>query len=87
MTLPKRKHRGYTLEDWQSWEGRWELINGVAYAAAGVPKYLIVDPEGQFGLLLRLEGGRYEESSRVEWGAAVALLGGKLSVALEGAPP
>ena len=31
MSLPDLKHPGYTLEDWKSWEGRWELVNGVAY--------------------------------------------------------
>ena len=180
MSLPDLKHSGYTIEDWQTWEGRWELINGVAYdmtpspstdhqgissnlhiaignalieakhkagggdckvfaaptdvffhsgvvipdllvvcdpakiskrgiegapdlvveilspstaskdtvrkrwvyEAAGVPEYLIVDPEERVGLLLRLEGGRYEEAARIEWGSVVALLGGKLNVAL-----
>lgn len=180
MGLPQPKQTGYTLEDWQSWEGRWELINGVAYdmksapntnhqrissslhlgignaleaakrksgggaceifaaptdvyleagvvqpdllvvcdpakvstrgiegapdlvveilsqstaskdwshkrwayEAAGVPEYLIVDPDEQFGLLLRLEGGRYEEAARVAWGTEVALLKGKVSVPL-----
>ena len=182
MSLPELKHAGYTIEDWKTWEGRWELIHGVPYAmtptpspdhqriscrlqkaidaaieaakrksgsgscevfsapidlflpgeqsvyqpdlvvvcdpakitsrgiegapdlvaeilspstaskdmakkrwayeAAGVPEYLMVDPDEQFGLLLRLEGGRYEEAARVEWGAVVALLGGRLSVTL-----
>ncbi len=181
MNLPQLKHPGYTIEDWKTWEGRWELIHGEAYCmtapspnhqrvsfriqkaidaaleqgkrkgggscevfnapidlylpgeqsvyqpdlivvcdptkittrgiegipdlvveitspstsgrdwakkrwvyeAAGVPEYLIVDPEGQLGLLLRLEGGRYEEAARIEWGEVVALLGGKLSITLE----
>ena len=180
MGLPQLKHPGYTLEDWQSWPGRWELINGVAYdmtpapstthqelvgsvyfqlrgafeeakrksgggtcrvfvspvdvyltsgpvqpdllvvcdpakisnrgiegapdlvveilspstagkdvtrkrwayEAAGVPEYLIVDPDERVGLLLRLEGGLYVEAARVEWGALVALLGGEISVTL-----
>jgi hypothetical protein len=47
-----------------------------------VPEYLIVDPDERVGLLLRLEAGRYEDAARVEWGAVVALLGGKLPVAL-----
>ncbi len=34
MNLPQPKHPGYTLEDWKTWEGRWELIEGVAYAMA-----------------------------------------------------
>ena len=53
-----------------------------SYEAAGIPEYLIVDPEQRMGLLLRLEGGRYEEAARVEWGGVVALLGGHLSVTL-----
>lgn len=61
-------------KDWS--HKRW------AYAAAGVLEYLIVDPDERFGVLLKLEGGRYEETSRVEWGGIVAILGGKLSVAL-----
>ena len=182
MSLPQLKHPGYTVEDWRSWEGRWELINGVAYdmtpapgtdhqrvssklhlaignaleaakgqtgsgrceifaaptdvflasgvvqpdllvvcdpakisqrgiegppdlvveilsprtaqkdwttkrwafEAAGVPEYLVVDPDEQVGVLLRLEAGRYQEASRVAWGAVVALLGGRIAVALGG---
>ncbi len=180
MSLPERKHSGYTLEDWKHWDGRWELINGDAYdmtpapstehqmissnlhaviwnalaeakqkagggdcrifaaptdvyldsgvlqpdllvvcdpakitprgiegppdlvveilspstaskdwshkrwayAAAGVPEYLIVDPDERFGLLLTLEAGRYEETSRADWGGIVAIFGGKLNVTL-----
>jgi Uma2 family endonuclease len=52
------------------------------YEAAGVPEYLTVDPEERVGVLLRLEGGRYEEAARVEWGVVVALLGGRLPVTL-----
>lgn len=180
MGLPQPKHSGYTLADWKNWEGRWELIHGVAYdmtpapnfehqrissrlhiamgialvdakkkassgecevlaapldvfldsgvfepdlvvvcdpakksergiegapdlvveilsprtaakdtvrkrwayEAAGVPEYLIVDPDERVAVLLRLEAGRYQEAARVEWGAMVALLGGTISVAL-----
>lgn len=180
MGLPQPKHSGYTLDDWKNWEGRWELIHGVAYdmtpapslehqrissrmnvaianaledakkkassgeceilaapldvflesgvfqpdlvvvcdpakksergvegapdlvveilsprtaskdtvrkrwayEAAGVPEYLIVDPDERVGVLLRLEAGRYQEAARVEWGAVVALLGGTISVTL-----
>jgi Uma2 family endonuclease len=31
MSLPLLRHPGYTLEEWASWEGRWELIDGIAY--------------------------------------------------------
>lgn len=182
MSLPQLKRPGYTVEEWKTWEGRWELINGVAYdmtpapsvehqrvsmrlsliigtalenakqkagggacecfsapidlylpdqqsvfqpdllivcdpakvaphgivgapdliveilspstssrdnmqkrwayAAAGVPEYLIVDPSEQVAMLLRLEGGHYLDSAPIEWGALVALLGGKLSITL-----
>jgi Uma2 family endonuclease len=179
MSLPQPKSAPYTLADWATWDGRWELINGVAYdmtpapspghqeismalsirigtlleearhktgghckvfaaptdvfldsgvvqldllvvcdpaklsdrgvegapdlvveilsprtaskdtvrkrwtyEAAGVPEYLIVDPEEKVGLLLRLEAGRYEEAARIEWGAPMGLLGGTLTVTL-----
>jgi Uma2 family endonuclease len=182
MNLPELKHPGYTVEDWKTWEGRWELIHGVAYdmtpapspdhqrvsfqlqvaihdalaavrpkhggggcevfsapidlflpgeqsvyqpdlvvvcdparitrrgiegvpdlvveilspatagkdvtrkrwtyESAGIPEYLIIDPDERVGLLLRLEGGRYQEAARVEWGTVVALLGGRLPVTL-----
>ena len=182
MSVPQRKQTGYTIADWEQWEGRWELIHGIAYdmtpspsfehqrvsgnlfaaiwnalqegkrksgggaceviaapmdlylpgeqscyqpdllvvcdpakvtqrgiegapdlvveilspstsgkdvtrkrwsyEAAGIPEYLIVDPDEQVGLLLRLEDGKYQEAARIEWGAVVALLGGKLSVTL-----
>jgi Uma2 family endonuclease len=179
MNLPLLKHPGYTLEDWKGWEGRWELINGVAfdmtpapnlehqlissklhiaigialedaknksggdctvlaapldvylgeavvqpdlvvvcdpakksergiegapdlvveilsprtaskdvtrkrwlYESAGVPEYLIVDPDERVGVMLRLAGGVYVEAARIEWGSMVALLSGKLSVLL-----
>jgi hypothetical protein len=47
-----------------------------------VPEYLILNPGERAGLLLRLLNGRYEDASVVEWGAVVALLGGKLLVTL-----
>jgi len=31
MALPQLKQPGYTIEDWKTWEGRWELIHGVAF--------------------------------------------------------
>jgi Uma2 family endonuclease len=37
MSLPELKHPGYTIEDWKSWEGRWELISGVAYDMTPAP--------------------------------------------------
>jgi Uma2 family endonuclease len=39
MNLPQLKHPGYTLEDWKGWEGRWELINGVAYDMTPAPSF------------------------------------------------
>ena len=37
MPLPELKHHGYTIEDWKMWDGRWELINGVAYDMTPAP--------------------------------------------------
>ena len=181
VSLPQPRQPAHTIEDWKTWEGRWELIHGVAYdmtpapspehqrasvaltaaifnaleaarrtgkggceafhapvdlflpneesvyqpdlvvvcdpakitgqgivgvpdlvveilspstsnrdltrkrwsyEAAGIPEYLIVDPGERVGLLLRLEAGRYQEAARVEWGAAVGLLGGALEITL-----
>lgn len=54
-----------------------------AYEEAEVPEYLIVDPEDQIGVLLRLDNAkRYQEVARIEWGAVVVLLGGNLSFPL-----
>lgn len=36
MPLPQLKHPGYTVEDWKTWEGHWELIHGVAYPTYGM---------------------------------------------------
>jgi len=52
-----------------------------AYELAGIPEYLIVDPDERHALLLRMEGKRYEEF-RIEWGGLVELLGGSLRVPL-----
>lgn len=37
MGQPQLKYPGYTLEDWKSWEGRWELIDGVAFDMTPAP--------------------------------------------------
>ena len=37
MGLPQLKHHGYTIKDWEGWEGRWELINGEAYDMTPAP--------------------------------------------------
>jgi len=39
MSLPQLRHPGYTIEDWKTWEGRWELINGVAYDMTPSPSF------------------------------------------------
>nr|WP_320132871.1 Uma2 family endonuclease [uncultured Holophaga sp.] len=182
MKLPQPGRSGYTLEDWRTWEGRWELIDGIAYdmtpspsyahqkaatqltailfnalgqrkarcaggaceviaapidvflpagvfipdlvvvcdpakissrgiegapdlvveilspstagkdhsikrwayEAAGVPEYLIVDPDERLGILLYLVEGRYQEKARIAWGSTVALLGDRLEIPLGG---
>lgn len=180
MPLPLLKHPGYTLEDWKTWAGRWELIDGVAhdmtpspslehyrvshgleraidaaldearrktgggtcdlfhapvdlyldsgvfipdlmivcdpakqtsrgiegapdlvaeilspgtaqkdwthkrwaYQAAGIPEYLIVDPDERVAALLRLEAGQYREVTHVAWGGVLGLLGGSITITL-----
>lgn len=37
MGLPDVKHPGYTLEDWKVWDGRWELIQGIAFDMTPAP--------------------------------------------------
>ena len=37
MRLPELKSHGHTVEEWKTWEGRWELINGVAYDMTPAP--------------------------------------------------
>ena len=37
MSLPEGNHPGHTLDDWRAWEGRWELIHGVAYDMTPAP--------------------------------------------------
>ena len=37
MTLPQLKPSVHSLEDWRGWEGRWELIHGVAYDMTPAP--------------------------------------------------
>jgi hypothetical protein len=53
-----------------------------AYEAGGIPEYLLVDPEDRWGLLLRLEAGRYQEVCRIDWGGLLPLLGGRLPLKL-----
>jgi Uma2 family endonuclease len=36
MSRPELRHPGYTLEDWKTWEGHWELIHGIAYPTYGM---------------------------------------------------
>ncbi len=37
MGLPRNKKDRHTIEDWKNWEGRWELIQGVAYDMTPAP--------------------------------------------------
>jgi Uma2 family endonuclease len=65
---------GTAGKDWT--HKRW------AYEAAGVPEYLLVDPDGGVAVLLRLEGRQYTETVRAEWGGSVKILGGRLTISL-----
>jgi Uma2 family endonuclease len=37
MGLPQPQHPEFSLDDWKTWEGRWELINGVAFDMTPAP--------------------------------------------------
>jgi len=37
MAVPQAKSAGHTLDEWRHWEGRWELIHGVAYDMTPAP--------------------------------------------------
>lgn len=37
MPLPQNHHSGYTISDYQTWEGRWELLDGVAFDMTPAP--------------------------------------------------
>jgi Uma2 family endonuclease len=37
MASPKSEHTGYTYADYLTWEGRWELIHGEAFAMTPAP--------------------------------------------------
>jgi len=39
MGLPLAKQSEHTLEEWRDWEGRWELIDGVAYDMTPSPNF------------------------------------------------
>jgi Uma2 family endonuclease len=52
------------------------------YEAHGVKEYLMVHPIEQVAVLLRLADGKYAEAARVEWGEALPLLDGQLSIPL-----
>jgi Uma2 family endonuclease len=52
------------------------------YETHGVKEYLMVHPVEQVAVLLRLTEGKYAEAARVEWGEALPLLDGQLSIPL-----
>lgn len=37
MGMSQPAHPRHTLQDWESWEGRWELIDGIAFDMAAAP--------------------------------------------------
>jgi len=39
MSLPEARQTGYTIDDWATWEGRWELINGVPHDMTPAPGF------------------------------------------------
>ncbi|MEW6220560.1 MAG: Uma2 family endonuclease [Thermodesulfobacteriota bacterium] len=39
MSLAHRHLPSYTVDDYQQWEGRWELVGGIPYAMSPSPDY------------------------------------------------
>ena len=37
MNLPDPKRRDYTIKDWETWDGSWELIDGRAFPTHPAP--------------------------------------------------
>ena len=49
MGLPQLKQPGYTPEDWMTWEGRWELLEGIAYDMTPAPSTTSESEHGRKG--------------------------------------
>ena len=65
MSLPDPKCFGYTIEDWKTWEGRWELIQGVPFAMTPSPSFEHQEISMQLGaaILRALEDDRRKGGS------------------------
>ena len=79
MGLPQLKHPGYTLEDWAGWEGRWELIDGVAYDMTPAPSFEHQVVSMQISLVL---GNALAEAKRKAGGGDCQVLAAPLDVFL-----
>ena len=80
VSLPQLKHPSYTLEDWRSWEGRWELINGVAYDMTPAPNF---EHQRISTKLILAIGIALEEAKRETGGGECEVLAAPLDVFLE----
>jgi Uma2 family endonuclease len=80
VSLPRLKHPGYTLEDWRSWEGRWELINGVAYDLSQAPGTEHQQVSSKLHLAI---GNALEEANRRVGGRGCELFAAPTDVFLE----
>jgi hypothetical protein len=49
MNLPDPKRRNYTIKDWETWDGSWELI---PESVSGLPGRPFGPPEAPFGSTL-----------------------------------
>jgi Uma2 family endonuclease len=65
MNLPQPNPPPFTLEDWASWEGRWELIDGVAYDLTPAPT---TTHQGVVGSLYRQLGNLLEKGRKRKGG-------------------
>ncbi|MFH1008480.1 MAG: Uma2 family endonuclease [Candidatus Latescibacterota bacterium] len=59
MPLPQPYDSSYTYKDYSEWEGRWEIIHGVAYAMTPAPN---TKHQRTVGSVFRLIGDLIDES-------------------------
>jgi len=83
VSLPQPRHPGYTLEDWKTWEGSWELINGFAFPTYGMAPAPGLEHQRVSGRLERAIEAALAERGHRQGGRPCELLHAPLDVYLE----
>ncbi|MDP2875255.1 MAG: Uma2 family endonuclease [Holophaga sp.] len=81
MNLPPLNSHGHTVEEWKTWEGRWELINGVAYDMTPAPSLEHQRVSGRLYLAL---GNALEEGKRKAGGGECEVFAAPVDLYLPG---